>query len=333
MRMTKIMKYLGLVAIAVLLVAISITACAPPQPVQQFTLRIGIFSAQDYLPYFVIQELGFAKQNNLQFVEKKYPGGAAIMEDMVTGAADVGIAGITPVISIFERGLIPSKVVPVAAGSFSDHDHPYIAVLVATTVNTWQDLHKQYISVNAFNGIPCAAIKGRLKQEGIEDYKLVEIPLANQGLALAEGNVAAITISEPYLSQSLLRKDGKLLDWIVGGPPFVRMQNTSIVFSTDFYKSNTEGVKSFLRAHLEAVKWINKNPEGARSILTKYLNVTSDIGQKMLLLRWPIDARNDPALLESMQPLLLDIGMLKAPIPASQLYDETLLNEVLSEKR
>ncbi len=43
--------------------------------------------------------------------------------------------------------------------------------------------------------------------------------------------------------------------------------------------------------------------------------------------------RNDPVLLGSMQPVLVEAGILKAPIPASQLYDETLLNEVLSERR
>jgi hypothetical protein len=34
-----------------------------------------------------------------------------------------------------------------------------------------------------------------------------------------------------------------------------------------------------------------------------------------------------------MQPLLMEIGLLKAPIPISQLSDKTLLAEVLAEKR
>jgi hypothetical protein len=53
----------------------------------------------------------------------------------------------------------------------------------------------------------------------------------------------------------------------------------------------------------------------------------------MKLPRFSLDGLNDPALLESMQPVLVETGLLKALIPVNQLYDETLLNEVLAEKR
>jgi hypothetical protein len=43
--------------------------------------------------------------------------------------------------------------------------------------------------------------------------------------------------------------------------------------------------------------------------------------------------RDDPALLESMQPVLVKAGLLKALIPVQKLYDETLLEEVLKEQR
>jgi ABC-type nitrate/sulfonate/bicarbonate transport system substrate-binding protein len=84
---------------------------------------------------------------------------------------------------------------------------------------------------------------------------------------------------------------------------------------------------------LQAVKWINQNPETARSTLAKRLDLSKEVGQKVHLLHWPTDARNDPALLDSMQPTLVQLGMLKGPIPARDLYDERLLDEVLAEKR
>lgn len=51
------------------------------------------------------------------------------------------------------------------------------------------------------------------------------------------------------------------------------------------------------------------------------------------MMYWSVDGRNDPVLLEAMQPVLVETGLPKALIPASQLYDETLLDEVLSERR
>jgi NitT/TauT family transport system substrate-binding protein len=332
--MFKIKKSFSKMIVAALLTLIVLAACSPSKPTPQFKLRIGFFPVQDYLPYFVMQEQGFAKQNGLQLEEKLYPGGAAIIEAMVTNSSvDVGIGGTVPVLIAAERGLIPIKMVPVAANAFADPDHPHVAVLVAPSIHNWKDLRGQLIAVNAINSITSAALQIHLKQEGISNYKFVEIHFSNMGLAVAGGNAAAATMVEPYLTQSLLRGDGKLLGWIIGGPPFERMQSTQIIFSADFYQSNRQAVKAFLRAHLEAVKWINQKPEGARSILAKRLNLNKEVSQKIKLLHWPLDARNNPALLGSMQPLLVDIGVVKASIPANKLYDETLLEEVLKEQK
>ncbi len=310
-------------------------ACGPTAtPAPPVTLRIGIFPVQDCLPYFVMQEQGFDKQNGIQFVETTYTDGNAIIKAMQTDSLDMGPSvGSIPVLSAAERGLIPGTVVPVAANSFSDSTHPSVAVLVGRSINNWKDLEGQLIGVPSLTSLHGTAMKGRLKQEGVHDYTLVQISIPNLGLAVAGGNVAAASMQEPYLTQSLLRGDGKLLGWIIGGPPFERMEFTMIVFSAAFYRNNPTAVKAYLRAHLQAVQWINQHPAEARSILTKRLGLSEEVGQKVTLPYWPLDARNDPALLNSMQPLLVEIGTLKAPIPASQLYDETLLDQVLAEKR
>jgi ABC-type nitrate/sulfonate/bicarbonate transport system substrate-binding protein len=318
---------------AALLTAIVLAACTPPKPAQQFTLRIGTFSAPSFLPYFVMQEQGFDKKNGLQLVEKSYPGGTAIIEAVVAGSLDMGVSGTPPVLSAAERGLIPSKVIPVAANDFADPDHPGVGVLVPLSVTSWQDLKGQQIAINALNSINAAAVVGRLHQEGVRDYTLVEISFPNMGLAVTGGNVAAAAMAEPHMTQSLLRKDGKLLGWVAGGSPFERIELTMVIFSTDLYRNNPAVVKAFLRAQLQAVKWIDQNPEKARAVLAKRLAISPEVARKMKLLRFPLDARSNPALLVSMQPLLVDIGMVKAPIPVNKLYDETLLEEVLKERK
>ncbi len=327
-------KSLGVITATGLGVFALLAACAaPPTPAPQFTLRIGVLPFLTYLPYFVMQEQGLDQQNGLRFEETSYPAATAIIKAMEAGSLDVSYVGTEPVLSAAERGLIPGTMVWVATTSFADPDHPALGVLVSPSINNWKDLEGQYIATHAIKSVAGAAIEGRLRQEGVRDYTLVETPVINMGLAVAEGNVAAATLSEPYLTQSLLRGDGKLLSWIIGGPPFERMAFGLLVFRADLYRNNPQAVKAFLRAHLQAVKWINQNPDAARSILTKRLSLSEEVGQKMTLPYWPLDARNDPALLDSMQPLLVEIGMLKAPILASQLYDETLLDEVLAETR
>jgi len=161
----------------------------------------------------------------------------------------------------------------------------------------------------------------------------VDILLTNQGLAVAGGNVAAACMSEPYLTQSLLRGDGKLLDWVVGGRPFEQSELSTIVFSGDLRRRNPEGVKAFLRAHLAAVSWMNEHPDEARLVLAKHLNLTEAVAKKINLLRWPLDARTDAALLDQTAQILLRAGILQRHIDTHRIHDETLLAEVLKERR
>ena len=319
--------------VAALLTVIVLASCSPSKPAPQFKLRIGLFPVQDFLPYFVMMEKGFDKKNGIRFEEISYPGGAAVIDAMDSNTVDVGYIGSVPVLTAAERGLIPKKVVSVAANNFADPDHPGISVLAAPSIRSWKDLKGQYIAVNAVNSLHGAAIKGRLHQEGISDYKLMEVPIANMGLAVAGGNVAAATMSEPFFTQSLLRNDGKLLGRIIGGPPFENMEYSMIVFRGELYRNTPQIVKAFLRAHLQAVEWMGKNEKEARSILTRRLRLDQEVGKKINLLHWRSDSRSDPALLEKMQLILVNVGMLKKPIPAKQLYDETLLEEVLKEQR
>ena len=96
-------------AVAALLTVIVLASCSPSKPEPQFKLRIGLFPVQDFLPYFVMQEQGFAKENGLQFEEKSYAGGAAIIEAMVVGLLDVGAVGNLGFSSAAVGDAVPGK--------------------------------------------------------------------------------------------------------------------------------------------------------------------------------------------------------------------------------
>jgi NitT/TauT family transport system substrate-binding protein len=332
--MARMRRSLYVIGATVLVGLVSLIACESPAVKPGFTLRIGVFPAQDFLPYFVMQEQGFDKQNGLRFEEKSYSGGAAAIEDMVAGSLDVcPSVGAVPVFLAAERGSVPGAVVPVAANDVADPDHPAIGVLVPPSVKDWNDLRGKQIAVNALDSIVTAAIRARLSQEGIQDYRFVQIAFPNMGLAVAGGNVSAASMYEPFLTQSVMRGDGRVLDWIAGAPPFNHFHLTSIVFSGAFLRARPEAVRAFLRGHLEAVRWIQRHQREARDTLARRLVLTKEVGEKVRLANWPVEPRHDALVLERMQASMVKIGLLKAVIPARQLYDETLLNEVLAEKR
>lgn len=313
--------------------AVALSGCEGRSPAPPVTLRIALYKSISYLPYYVMLEQGFDKKNGLNFTELPVAGGGEGIDGLVAGTKDVTLAGFVPLLAIAERGLIPDKIVPVAANNFADRAHPSVGVLVANTVNGWKDIEGKKVGTNALNSVLTGAADTRLKQEGVRSYSFVEIPLPNLGLAVAGGNIAAAALAEPYLTQSLLRGDGKLLDWVIGGPPFERMEITTIVFSAEFLRRNPDGVKAFLRAHLAAVRWINDHPDQTRPVLAKRMNLSEVVAGKLKLPRWPLDARTDPALNDQNQQVLLRYGLIQRLIDTRRLYDETLLAEVLKEAR
>lgn len=320
--------------IAILSGTLVLTGCESPTAPPPVMLRIGVFQTQDFLPYFIMQGQGIDKKNGLNFTESTLAGGAAAIDAIAAGSIDIcpGV-GILPLLGAVERGLVPEKVVPVGANNYSDREHRGVGILVANSVRHWRDLEGKKIATNARNSITTAGADARLKLEGVRDYAFIYIPFPNMGLAVAGGNVAAAAMNEPYLTQSLLRGDGKLLDWVVGGPPLERTEYTGIVFSGEFHRRNPHGVKAFLRAHLAAVRWINEHPDEARLVLAKRMSLSEDVARKINLLRWPLDARSDPALLDQTQQVLIRTGLLPRLVDSRRVYDETLLSEVLKETR
>jgi NitT/TauT family transport system substrate-binding protein len=315
----------------VLLAVVGLAGCVGPAPPALETVRVGLYPTQDFLPYFVVREQGLDTAHGLRFETENFAGGAGVIAAMVDGRIDVGIVGTIPVLSAAERGLIPGTIVTVAANNVADADHRAVGVVAAPSVRHWRDLDGARIAINARDSIGAAAIAGRLRLEGVRDYTFIEIAFPNMGLAVAGGNVAAASMSEPFLTQSLARGDGRLLDWVIGGgAPFAEFPVTVIVVTADVLRRRGPVVAAYLRTHLLAVRWINANVEAARTLAARRLDLAGDIGRRFNLLRWPADARNDPALLDGMQPALVASGHLRAPIPARRLYDEALLDRALT---
>ena len=332
--MLKANKLLGPALGAMLIVTLSLTACAPPQPAQQFTLRMGVVGTLSSLPYYVLLDQGFDRQNDLAINETIYQSADPIFKAIADGSMEGSPSGgIVSVALAAQDGIIPDRITAVSANSFADHEHPIIGVVVDNSISSWKDLEGKYIGVPSKTTMYAAAVIARLQREGVIKYTLVEYSVSNTGLAIASGNIAAGVMAEPYITQSLLRKDGRLLDWIIGGEPFEKMEYTTNIFSTKFVRNNPGAVKAYLRAQMEACRWIEKNPDAARSILGRKLSLTPEVVKNMTMMRWPADMRNDPALLEGMQPVLVEAGILKAVIPAGRLYDEALLDEVISERQ
>lgn len=310
--------------------AVVLAACtASPPVVAQHALRVGVIQAADQLPYWVMQEQGFARANGLELKPTTFSAGRDVISSIAAGKIDAGFPGTAPLLSAGADGTVPGSVVGVAAGAFADSNHKAIALLVGSKIRSWADLSGRDIAVNQPGSSVDVALRVRLKAEHVEGVRFVSIPFPNHGLAVAGGNVAGAALIEPYVTQSLLRKDGRVLDWLAGGgAPFPNFQLGASVFATHFVREHPDVVSAFIRAQLQAQRWIMNNDKDARAVLTKALGLTPEVGENLNLSRFSEDGRNDPVLLGQLQDALAGFDPGRRVVPVRTLYDETLLSQI-----
>jgi NitT/TauT family transport system substrate-binding protein len=223
---------------------------------------------------------------------------------------------------------VPERAVAIAVNDIVTPEDRMVAVVVAPHVRHWRDLAGKKVAVNAVNSMAGLAARVRLAREGVTDAQWVEMPMQNHGLALAGGYVSATASNEPFVTQTLLRDDGRLLDWIAGGPPLERAIYTALVVSTALLRAKPALLERLLLAHLEAARWINANHQAARAILGRRLGITDELAQRIQMPRWPSDGRFDPALFAGMQRVFIEGGVVSDIVPLERVHDPALLSRL-----
>ncbi|MEA3352804.1 MAG: NrtA/SsuA/CpmA family ABC transporter substrate-binding protein [Campylobacterota bacterium] len=98
--------------------------------------------------------------------------------------------------------------------------------------------------------------------------------------ALAVGKIDAFSMREPYISEAKkLLKD----KFIVFEEPGLYPQIDAVVVSSDFIKKSSRGVNGFVKALLDAQRYIEKDPKSAIKIISDKLGVSYSSIEKI----WP----------------------------------------------
>ena len=114
---------------------------------------------------------------------------------------------------------------------------------------------------------------------------------------------------------------------------------TNLIVHPKFLKEHPDVVKNFLRAHVDLTDWINKNPAQAKQIMNQQLQkdtgkplppeVLDDAFSRMAVTYDPIRS----SLFTSTKQAFEEGFLGRTQPDLSGLYDLTLLNEVLREKK
>jgi NitT/TauT family transport system substrate-binding protein len=212
-------------------------------------------------------------------------------------------------------------------------------------IQTVADFHGKKVATPQQGNTQDVALRSWLRANGLKprekggDVQVLPITNADQFTLFLKGQLDASWAPEPWAARLVHEAGGRIfLDerdlW-----PNHQFVITNLIIRPKFLKEHPDVVKNFLRAHVELTDWINKNPAQTKQIMNQQLQketgkplapeVLDDAFSRMAVTCDPLRS----ALLKSTQQAF-DEGFLGRTSPdLSGLYDLTLLNEVLREKK
>lgn len=271
---------------------------------------------------------------------KAFNAGPSAIEALFSNAIDLAYIGPSPTINGYSQS--HGEALRVIAGASSGGAS--LVVRSGANISKAQDFHGKRIATPQLGNTQDVALRSWLHANGLNtvdkggDVQVIPTDNPNQLPLFLSGRLDAAWAPEPwatrlvhdahatvFLDERKLWPDGKFVA-------------AHLIVSTSFLRSHPDLVKKWLRAHVEVTEWINAHPDEARTTLNEQI-------QKLTGKTLPAVELNeafghltityDPlraSLLTSAQHSF-DAGFVRRTPDLSNLYDLTLLNQVLTEKR
>jgi NitT/TauT family transport system substrate-binding protein len=318
-------------------------ACLPGMAQTPVLIRVGAFPNITHSQAMVGKANGAFEKAMGQGVKidwKTFNAGPAAIEALFAGAIDMTYIGPNPTISGYVRSNGEALRVIAGAGSGG-------AALVVRNdagIQNPADFHGKKVASPQLGNTQDVALRSWMKANGLKSVDrggdVQVIPLANpdQLTLFLKKELDAAWAPEPWATRLIREGNGRLfLDerslW-----PNGQFVCANLIVSAKFLKEHPDLVKNWLRAHVELTDWINGHLPEAKKILNQQIQRETGKALPDAVLEEAfgrLQVTYDPlraSLLMSARAAF-EAGFVGRQMPdLSNLYDLSLLNQVLSEK-
>jgi NitT/TauT family transport system substrate-binding protein len=272
---------------------------------------------------------------------KVFNAGPSVIEALFAGALDLAYIGPNPAIA----GYVRSKGVALRVIAGATSGGAALVVRPAAGIEKPDDFRGKKIATPQLGNTQDVALRAWLQSHNLKTREkggdVLVIPIANpdQLTLFLKGEIDAAWAPEPWASRLILEANARLFVDERDLWPNRQFVTAHLIVRTAFLREHPDVVKNWLRAHVELTEWINTKPAEARQIVNQQIQKDTGKALSPQVLDQSfsrLQATYDPirtSLLTSAQQAF-DAGFLGRQRPdLSGLYDLSLLNEVLQEKK
>jgi len=159
----------------------------------------------------------------------------------------------------------------------------------------------------------------------LADVDLRALPTPAMGEALVKGLVDAVVATEPNVFRMVSRGQGKL--WKPVNDVLPDRQNTFLLFGRRLLDERPDLGRRVAAAMLKAARQYVEEGRSERNvaIVARRTKMDPDEVRQLCWPQWSRDGRIDPRGIDDFQRWALAQGLIDAPVPFSQLVDQTFL--------
>lgn len=323
-----------------LVIGIKVIAFKPTS--DNTTIKIGFFPNITHSQALVGKAEGqfqkaFGTINKIDW--KQFNAGPAEIEALFADEIDIGYIGPGPAINGFSKSKGALQIIAGVADAG--------AILVTRKdlkLKSIKELSGKKVAVPQFGNTQDLSLRNLLKQNGLKDTTkggTVEVRQAENSdikTLLDKGDIDAALVPEPWGSRLIKEVNANiLLDynqvWRNGN------YSTAVVIArTKFIKQHPDLVEKFLRTHIDLTIYINENQEKAKTTVNTQIKeltqkeLTKDVLDAAFK-RLTVTYNPQSDSVKEIAKLSKDAGFIKAIPDTENLFNFTILNKILSEKK
>jgi NitT/TauT family transport system substrate-binding protein len=270
-----------------------------------------------------------------------FNAGPSAIEALFAGAIDMTYVGPNPAINGYVRS--NGEALRVVAGAASGGAS--LIVRNDAGINQPQDFHGKRVASPQFGNTQDVALRNWLTKNGLKtndkggDVRIVPMANPDQLTLFLKKDLDAAWAPEPWATRLIHEGNGRLFVDERSLWPNGQFVIGLLVVNRKFLNEHPDLVKNWIRAHIELTDWINAHPADAKKLLNEQIqretskalpaNVLDEAFSRMQVTYDPLHAALNTAAQQAFED-----GFLGRQMPdLSNLYDLTLLNQVLAEKK
>lgn len=252
------------------LLTLTLLTTAAAQDAQ--TVRLGFFPNLTHAPALVGLERGtFQKAlGKVKLDAKEFVSGTTLTEAFAAGQIDIAYVGPGPAINAAGRGM------PVQFLAGASEAGAVLVVRKDSGIKSYKDLAGKIVAVPSLGNTQDISLRHILNENSLKsktdggNVTITPVAPVDVLAAFAARRVDATLVPEPW-GAALEAQGHKVIGtektvWRDGKYP-----TTVVIVNAKFAQANPQLVAAFLKAHTEAVAFINKSPVGAQTAVNAQL--------------------------------------------------------------